>query len=64
MENSNLDTILFLEMDVEAFEDAEVADYSYLDTVFGDDLENPVYTDGTDIDFDDIELSNDDEEEY
>ena len=61
MPDENLDIMLFIEMDVEDMEDAETVDYSYLDAVFGDDLENPIYADGTDVDIEDIDISSDDD---
>ena len=41
--NVNLDSMLCLEMDVEAVEDIMNADYSYIDNVIGDDLDNEKY---------------------
>ena len=41
--NVNLDSMLCLEMDVEAVEDVMNADYSYIDNVIGDDLDNEKY---------------------
>ena len=55
--DENLDIHLFLELDVIEHQDAELLDFSYLDGIFGDDLNNPIYTDGTDINFEDIEIS-------
>ena len=60
IEENTLDNILFLEMDVEAAMDAELADYSYLDNIMGDDLNNPIYnTADTDIDINELELEGD-----
>ena len=51
----NLDQILCLEMDAEIQENADTDDFSYLDYVMGDDLDDPKY-DTEDDDDDDIDI--------
>ena len=48
----NLDSMLCLEMDVEAVEDIMNADYSYIDNVIGDDIDNEKYHNFSDEDDD------------
>lgn len=43
MDDISLDRILCLEMDAEIQEDIDTDDFSYLDIVLGDDLNNPIY---------------------
>lgn len=50
--NVNLDSMLCLEMDVEAVEDVMNADYSYIDNVIRDDLDNEKYHNFSDEDDD------------
>ena len=51
--NVNLDSMLCLEMDVEAIEDTMNADYSYIDNVIGDDLDNEKYHNFSDDNYED-----------